>query len=106
MTCPDSDCHTKVNDTCRLVHSPADGLPSKVSKSTMTKWVIAVLGFMVTISIVLAMAWGNTKEQVVKNTTNYEHLVKSIEKMPTKGDIYRIVNKKLSADEKRKMMEE
>ena len=77
-------------------------LPTYLTKST-AKWFI---GMLLTIALVFALAWGDTRSQVIKNTTNYEHLVNTIEKMPTKGDIYRIVNKKLSAEEKRKMMDE
>ena len=77
-------------------------LPTFLTKST-AKWFI---GMMLTIVIAFALAWGNTRAQVVKNSTNYEHLVNAINKMPTKGDIYRIVNDKLSEKEKRKLMDE
>ena len=102
MVCPDSECHDNLSRIGKCTEEIKKMLPTYLTKST-AKWFI---GMLLTIALVFALAWGDTRSQVIKNTTNYEHLVNTIEKMPTKGDIYRIVNKKLSAEEKRKMMDE
>ena len=102
MSCPDTECHDNLGRIGKCVDEIKKMLPTFVSKST-ARWFI---GMMLTIVIAFALAWGNTRAQVVKNSTNYEHLVNTINKMPTKGDIYRIVNDKLSEKEKRKLMDE
>ena len=90
MACPDSDCHTKVNETCKLVHSAADGLPSKVSKSYANKWAIAILGFAVSIIIVVALAWGAAKDERKQNKQDVavvkESITRGFERMFDKLD--------------------
>ena len=78
MACPDQDCHQKLADTCKLVHSSTEGLPSKVAKTSMTKWVIAIIGFgltivgfIITISIILSSSVSNSlataKDEIKQN---------------------------------------
>ena len=102
MVCPDSECHDNLSRIGKCVEEIKKMLPTFVAKST-AKWLI---GIMLSMLVAFALAWGNTRSEVVKNTTNYEHLVNKINDMPTKGDIYRIVNQKLSKEEKRKLMDE
>ena len=102
MVCPDSECHDNLSRIGKCTEEIKKMLPTFITKST-AKWIV---GMMIIMIVAFATAWGNTRSEVVKNTTNYKHLVESIDKMPTKGDIYRIVNKKLSEEEKRKMMDE
>ena len=102
MTCPSPDCHQDKEYIRKCVDKIKEALPLYLTKST-AKWAI---GLFFTLLLAFGIAYGNLTVRVTRNTTNYEHLINTIEKMPTKGDIYRIVNKKLSAEEKRKMMEE
>ena len=72
-----------------------DVLPKLLTKAT-AKWAI---GLFFTLLIAFGIAYGNLTVRVTRNST-------ILEKMPTKGDIYRIVNKKLSSKEKRELMSE
>jgi len=102
MTCPSPECHNDKEYIRKCVDKIKETLPLYLTKAT-AKWGI---GLFITIMIAFGLAYGNLRTDVIKNTTNYDHIKSAIEKMPTKGDIYRIVNKKLSADEKRRLMEE
>ena len=95
MSCPDEECHRARVKLEECVEKIKDVLPKLLTKAT-AKWAI---GLFFTLLIAFGIAYGNLTVRVTRNST-------ILEKMPTKGDIYRIVNKKLSAEEKRKMMEE
>ena len=95
MTCPSPECHNDKERLARCVDEIKKTLATFLTKST-AKWAI---GLFFTLLIAFGIAYGNLTVRVTRNST-------ILEKMPTKGDIYRIVNKKLSADEKRRLMEE
>jgi len=104
MVCQDPDCHEKVTTVCKLIHDQDKGLSSKVAKSSMNKWVIAILGFMVTITIAVLVAWGAASSERKQNKQDIavigvtmgnmkELLVEIKTNQVTKGDIYKIVKK-------------
>ena len=95
MSCPDSECHDNLSRIGRCTEEIKKMLPTYLTKAT-AKWAI---GLFFTLLIAFGIAYGNLTVRVTRNST-------ILEKMPTKGDIYRIVNKKLSEEEKRKMMSE
>ena len=96
---PNFECQ-KVKDVCKLIHSEEQGLPSKVSKKSMSKWVISLIGFAVSITIVIALAWGQLRTEVTKNTTHFGHIQKSLEELKasqiTKGDIYKAIKRAIN----------
>lgn len=110
MVCPDSDCHTKLTDMCKLVHSSQEGLSSKVSRASATKWVIAIIGFFVSIVIVLALAWGKAADERKQNKQDIAVISVSLENLRellldiksnqvTKGDIYKAIKRAREEDD-------
>lgn len=95
MACPDSECHEVRVKLGRCVDEIKKVLPTFLTKST-AKWAI---GLFITVLLAFGIAYGNLTLKVERNST-------ILEKMPTKGDIYRIVNKKLSEKEKQDLMNE
>ena len=106
MTCPDTECHDKVTTVCKLVHDGDKGLPSKVSKTTMSGWIKSIIGYLVVITLAIMGAWGVASTQRNQNKQDIAVITVMLKSMPTKGDIYRIINDKLSEKEKRKLMNE
>jgi len=95
MTCPDSECHSAREKLEKCVDGIKERLPTFLTKNT-AKWAI---GLFFTLLLAFGIAYGNLTMRVTRNTT-------ILEKMPTKGDIYRIVNDKLTHKEKEKLMSE
>jgi len=95
MACPDTECHTDKERIRTCVDEIKKILPTFLTKAT-AKWAI---GLFFTLLLAFGIAYGNLTIRVTRNST-------ILEKMPTKGDIYRIVNKKLSSKEQRDLMNE
>ena len=105
--CDDAkECHEKAMKTCELVHDPEKGLPSKVSRVSMNGWIKSIIGYLVVITLAVMGAWGIASSQIQQNRQDIAVITVMLKDMPTKGDIYRIVNDKLSEKEKRKLMNE
>jgi len=95
MTCPSPECHHDKERLSKCVDEIKKTLSSFLTKST-AKWAI---GLFFTLLLAFGIAYGNLTVRVTRNST-------ILEKMPTKGDIYRIVNKKLSEKEKQELINE
>lgn len=102
MACPDTDCHQKVLDTCRLIHSEKEGLPSKVSKASATKWAVTIIGYLVVVTLAVMGAWSMASTERKQNKQDIAVIGESICNMKellheikanqvTKGDIYRAI---------------
>ena len=95
MTCPSPECHENKDKLERCVDKIKDTLPLFLTKAT-AKWVI---GLMMGILVAFGIAYGGLTLKVERHDT----ILKNI---PTRGDIYRIVNKKLSQKEATELMNE
>ena len=106
MTCPDSDCHTKVNDTCKLVHSPKDGLPSKVSRKAMIGSIFAIASLLTGFTLYAMGSASTARTERTENAksieiikTDYNHIRETMNEIKetqlTKGDIYKAIKRAL-----------
>jgi len=113
MACPDSECHDNLSRIGRCVHDIKEELKEMKDKFLTVKNAKWFLGGIVFVAVVIGGAWAKTQIDIrqlekrdVKFETRQENILQALQKIPTKGDIYRIVNKQLTEKEKLKLINE